>query len=57
MDAHDALHELDAKIAEWEADNVFPGDRGYQDMLERRAELQEAADKETEELWERLNKQ
>ncbi len=56
MDAHDQLSELEAKIAEWEADDVYPGDRGYQDMLERRSELQEAAAKETEELWERLNK-
>ena len=55
MDAHDQLSELESKIAEWEADDVYPGDRGYQDMLERRTELREAAAKETEELWERLN--
>lgn len=56
MDAHDMLLELEAKIAEWEADDVYPGDRGYQDMLERREKLREEISKEADELWERLNR-
>lgn len=43
MDAYDSLRELEAKIAEWEADDVYPGDRGYQDMLERRDRMREDA--------------
>lgn len=50
------LLELEAKIAEWEADDVYPGDRGYQDMLERREKLREEISKEADELWERLNR-
>ena len=57
MDIHDQLAELEATIAEWEADNVFPGDRGYQDMLERRDALREAVDEENKQFWDRLNKQ
>lgn len=32
---------LEAKIEEWEDNNVFRGDRGFQDMLTRLSEVEE----------------
>ncbi len=36
----DALHDVRATIAEWQAEGVFDGDQGYQRLLTRESELE-----------------
>jgi|688.fasta_scaffold02355_24 hypothetical protein len=46
MDRYESLKEIEDEIAEWEADDVYPGDRGFQRLLERRNEILEELDEE-----------
>jgi hypothetical protein len=40
-DILNALYEVRQTIAEWRADDVFDGDRGFQRLLEKESDLEE----------------
>jgi hypothetical protein len=48
MDAYDELLELQERIAEWRANDVFDGDQGFQRMLEKERDLKEQLGYSTE---------